>query len=532
MTEEEIKTDLKNINEAMKRAVDNYPDNVAIEYRDKTYTYKDLHEKILKFANALKNLGIQKGDHLGIVLNNGPEFVISFYACQQLGAVIAPIIKMLKPQEIANIAEHAELKVIILADDQKRTLKKTQKTSTHLKHVITVGEKPLPDSQMFWDFLEAGSTDPLNVDLDLDSWASLNYTSGTTGAPKGTIHTHRNYVFAGLAQKISTKMESTDSTLLVLPMYHIFGLSVMNACLNAGAKLKMLPGFLVQDCLKLLCDPEVSAFAAVPAMYHIMLEQPNIQEFAGNFSPNLKGLISGGAPLPIGLIDRMKKVFVDKNGRQIPITEGFGTTEDSVYGALNPWDGKIKYGTVGLPFPGGKIRVVDDEGNILPNGQRGEVVVQNPGVMLGYYKMEAQTKKVLKPVKGEEGIWYYTGDIGVIDEEGYLSIVDRKKDLIIVGGRNVIPRDVEEVLFKHPKISDVTVVGAPHPKMGETVRAIIVPIKDSGLTEEEVKKYCEENLADYKCPRIIEFAGILKKTSTGKVLKKDYRASFQEIKGD
>ncbi|MFX1297253.1 MAG: AMP-binding protein [Promethearchaeota archaeon] len=263
-----------------------------------------------------------------------------------------------------------------------------------------------------------------------------------------------------------------------------------------------------------------------------MQKQPNIQEFVGKFSPNIKSLICGGAPLPLGLAKRMKEVFIDANGRSIPITEGFGTTEDSVYGCVNPWDGKIKLGTCGIPMPGGKILCVDDGGNPVPSGQRGEIVVQNPGVMLGYFKMPEETAKALKSVKGQEGIWYYTGDIGIIDDEGYISIVDRKKDLVIVGGRNVVPRDVEEVLFKHPKISDATVVGAPHKTMGETVRTIIVVKEGEDLTEQEVIEWCKEHLADYKVPRIIEFADSLKKTATGKVLKKDYRASFQEIKGD
>jgi len=206
--------------------------------------------------------------------------------------------------------------------------------------------------------------------------------------------------------------------------------------------------------------------------------------------------------------------------------------EDSVYGAVNPWDGKVKLGTVGVPMPGGRIMCVDDEGNPVQTGERGEIAVQNPGVMLGYFNNPEETDKVLKPIVGEEGIWYYTGDIGIIDEEGYVSIVDRKKDMIKVGGKIVLPRDIEEVLFKHPKISDATVVGAPHVKMGETVRAIIVLKEGETMTEQEVKDYVAEELADYKVPRIVEFVASLKKTATGKVLKKDYRASFQETKGE
>ena len=529
-----LETTFKNVNEALKAIMDQYPDNIAIEYtaRNMKLTYKDLYTKVIKLANALKAKGIKKGDNVGIVLANCPEFAISFYACLQIGAVGCSMIKMLKPDELADISERAELKALILADDGKRTMKKAKKTTPGLQHVIAVGEKGLEGAEKFWDVLESGSTDPIDMDLGLDDWATINFTSGTTGKPKGTIHTHRNYVFAALAQKHATKMTPEDIIVLCLPMYHIFGLSVMNATLNIGGTLDMLPGFLVQEILPKLCNPKVTGFAAVPAMYHIMCEQPNIKDFIGKFSPNLNALISGGAPLPMGLINRVAEVFIDTNGRSIPITEGFGTTEDSVYGSLNPWDGVIKHGTCGIPMPGGKILCVDEEGKTVPTGERGEIVVQNPGVMLGYYKMPLETEKVLKPVVGEVGTWYYTGDIGIIDEDGYVSIVDRKKDLIIVGGRNVIPRDVEEILFKHPKISDATVVGAPHQKMGETVRAIVVTKQNEELTEQQVKDWVGEHMADYKVPRIVEFANILKKTATGKVLKKDYRASFSEIRGD
>lgn len=536
MTEfQQLEVPYKNVRESLKATVDKYPNNIAINYTFKnlTITYKDLWDSIVKFGNALKDLGIKKGDKVGIVLANTPEFAISFYSLLSIGAVGCSIIKMLKPDEIADISQNAELKGLIISGEDKRTVKKCLKDTPTLKYIITVGDKEIEDAFKFWELLEErGSTAPLEDPVDLDDWSTINFTSGTTGKPKGTIHTHRNYVFAAKAQQISTKITADDAIVLVLPMYHIFGLSVMNAVLTAGGRLDMLPGFLVQDCLKLLTDPKVNSFAAVPAMYAIMLKQENIQEFVGKFSPNLKGLISGGAPLPLGLAKRIEKVFIDTNGRTIPICEGFGTTEDSVYGAVNPWDGKIKLGTCGLPMAGGRILAVDDEGKPVPPGTRGEIVVQNPGVMLGYYKMPLETEKVLKPVKGEDGIWYYTGDIGVIDEEGYVSIVDRKKDLIIVGGRNVIPRDVEEVLFKHPKIADATVIGAPHETMGETVRAIIVLNEDAEMTEQEVKDWVNENMADYKIPRIIEFTGMLKKTATGKVLKKDYRATFDQIKGD
>ncbi|MHA1378934.1 MAG: class I adenylate-forming enzyme family protein [Candidatus Helarchaeota archaeon] len=531
----EIITDLKNVNEAIDASVKTYPNNIAIRFKGEEITYKDFSENIMQVASALKKLGVKKGDKVAVVLANVPEYIYSFYGALRIGAVLAPMIKMLKPAQIASNCAEAECKVLIIADDGKRTVKKTKKEDKFLEHTIVVGENTFEETTNWNDFIATGSKDYIpSGEIGLDDWATINFTSGTTGKPKGTIHSHKNYVYAAIGQRLATKGTPEDSAVLVLPMYHIFGLSVMNASLNIGAMLNMLPGFLVQDCLKELCHPRTSTFYAVPAMYAIMLAQDNINEFVGKFSPNLKFVLSGAAPLPLGLIKRMEKIFIDKNGRQIPIIEGWGTTEDAVYGAVNPWDDpkKIKYGSIGKPFPDCRILIVDDDGNPLPKGERGEMVVQNPGVMLGYYKMPEKTKEVLKPVKGEEGIWYYTGDIGIVDDDGYYYIVDRKKDLIIVGGRNVIPRDVEEILFKHPKIHEATVVGAPHEKMGETVRAIIVLKKGEEMTKQEVQDYCAEHLADYKIPRIIEFTNVLKKTSTGKVLKKDYRASFKEIKGD
>lgn len=535
MTETEIKTDLKNLNESIDAAINAYPDNIAILYKGEEIKYADLSERIMQVANALKDLGIKKGDRIAIVLNNGPEFIYSFYGAMRLGAVLCPIIKMLTPAEISNLCTEAECKVLIIADDGKRAVKQTKNESQFLETSITVGEKTIEETTNFKDFMESGSKDFIETEgLGLGDWATINFTSGTTGKPKGTIHTHKNYVYAAIGQKIAMKGTPEDSAVLVLPMYHIFGLSVMNASLNMGSMLNMLPGFLVQDALKGLCNPRTSTFYAVPAMYNIILSQENIKDFVGQFSPNLKFVLSGAAPLPLGQIYEMEKIFIDVNGRNIPIVEGYGTTEDSVYGSVNPWDepDKIKYGSIGKPFPGCKIVIVDDKGNKVPQGERGEIAVQNPGVMVGYYNMPEETKNVLKPVKGEKGIWYYTGDIGHIDEDGYIFIVDRKKDMIKIGGRLVIPRDIEEVLFKHPKIQDATVVGAPHKTMGETVRAIIVVKKGEELTEEDIIVYCKEELADYKVPRIIEFVPSLKKTATGKVLKKDYRASFKEIKGD
>ncbi|NHI91945.1 MAG: hypothetical protein EAX96_05540 [Candidatus Lokiarchaeota archaeon] len=529
-----LKSPFKTILSGLKDSVDKNPDKIAITFssRNEEYTYKDLCQKILKFANGLRDLDIKKGDFIGIILDNCPEFIIGFYGSLLIGAISCTMIKILRPAEIVDISKKAKFRALIISEDKQDSLEPILKSTPSLQHVISVSEEGIPNTSRFWDIVDLSSSIPIKVDIKPNDWATINFTSGTTGRPKGTIHTHQNYLYAALAQKEAAKIESGDSIVLTLPMYHIFGLSIVNSFLLSGAHINMLPKFLVQDCLKKLCDNKTTMFAAVPSMYSILCDLHNIKDFIGSFSPKIKTFISGGAPLSLNLIRRMENTFIDTNNRKIPICEAFGTTEDTAYGTINPWYGKIKHGSVGVPMPGGRILCVDDEGNPIPLGVRGEIVVQNPGIMMGYFKLPKETRKVLKRVKGEKGIWLYTGDIGIIDKEGYVFIVDRKKDLIIVGGQPVVPRDVEEILIKKPEISEVAVIGQPHAKMGETVRALIVLKKGSKLTADAIKKWASEQMADFKVPRAIEFTDYLKKNISGQVLKSEYRPSFEQIRGD
>ena len=529
-----LETPFKTVLGALKNSVDKNPDKIAITFssRNEEYTYKDLCQKIIQFANGLKDLNVKKGDFIGIILDNCPEFIISFYGSLLIGAIACTMIKILKPTEIVDISKKAKFRVLIISDEKQDILEPILKSTPSLESVISVSEEGISRTSRFWDVVDLSSTNPIKLDINPNDWATVNFTSGTTGRPKGTIHSHQNYLYAALAQKLSVKIEENDSIVLTLPMYHVFGLSIVNSFLFSGAHVNLLPKFLVQDCLKKLCEKKTTMFAAVPSMYSILCDLHNIKDYIGNFSPNIKALISGGAPLSLGLIKKIENTFIDTNKRVVPICEAFGTTEDTAFGTINPWYGKIKHGSVGVPMPGGRILCVDDEGSPVPLGVRGEMVVQNPGVMLGYFKLPKETRKVLKRIKGEKGLWLYTGDIGIIDKEGYVFVVDRKKDLIKVGGLSVVPRDVEDVLIQKPEISEVAVVGEPHKIMGETVRALIVLKKGAKLTADAIKDWASEQMADFKVPRVIEFKDYLKKNISGQVLKSEYRPSFKQIRGD
>ena len=523
-----------NMFEAFKNSVDKNPDKIAIIYtqRKEEYSYKSLCQKIVKCANGLIDLDIKKGDFIGIISDNCPEFVISFFASLLIGSIACPIIKILKPNEIVDISKKAKFKAILISEEKQDVLELILKNTPSLKQVISISEEKKPEFSSFWDIVNLSSSTLPKVDIKPSDWATINFTSGTTGRPKGSIHTHENYIYAAKTHKISLKIVPEDRIVLALPMYHMFGLSIMNSFLLTGAQINMLPKFAVQDCLKKLCETKTTMFAAVPSMYSILCDLHNIDEYIGYFSPKIKTLISAGSPLSRGLIRKIQKTFIDTNQKILSIIEAYGTTEDAGFGTVNPWFGINKLGSVGIPMHGGKILCVDDDGVPVPSGERGEIVVQNPGLMLGYFKLPKETRKVLKPVKGQEGNWFYTGDIGKIDHDGYVYIVDRKKDVILVGGQSVVPRDIEEILVQRPEISEAAVIGVPHKKMGETVRALVVLKRGSKITAETIKEWASERLASYKVPRVIEFTDFLKKNVSGEVLKSTYRPSFKEIKGD
>jgi len=529
------------------RSAEAYPNNTAIIFgnvveplgnalMDAKMDYQTLLDLTLRFAAALQELGVEKGDRVALYLPNCPQFVIAYYATLMVGGIVVPCNPAYVARELRRQLEDSGAETIVTLSLMYPNVKKVR-AETSLKHVVVTNIKEyfprllkflftlavekkeghyqdISDAAAYWfqDLLASAPTSPTPVEIDAQDTAVLMYTGGTTGISKGAELTHQN-VQANAVQTrawFPRMVEGEEIILTSLPLYHSYA---MTTCMNLG--------ILVGEALLLIADPRVLAhilksinkhhptlYPGVPALYISLINHPEIQKY--NIS-SIKACISGAAPLPV----EVQQKFQEMTGGRL--VEGYGLSEASPVTHANPIWGENRIGTIGLPFPSTTAKVVDSETGTrtLPPGEVGELAVQGPQVMKGYWQNEAETENVLR-----DG-WLYTGDIARMDEDGYFQIVDRKKDMILgAGGFNIYPREVEEVLYEHPKVQECAVVGIPVPKKGERVKAFIVLKEGEAATVEEFFVFCEENLTYYKRPKFIEFRVELPKTTVGKVLRR------------
>jgi long-chain acyl-CoA synthetase len=528
--------------EALARTAREFPDKTALIFIDSKVSYRQLNDMANRFANALIDMGVKPGDKVAMLMPNMPQLVAATYGAWRAGAVVVMNNPLYTDVELAyqfNNSESAFLVAIDLICPRMIALRPKTKIKNlvvahirdHLKFPkkqllpIVAKDKhrnipPTPNVHEWMDFLKKyPATDP-KVPINFDGLACLQYTGGTTGVSKGVTLSHANLSknvqqivawFPGL-----NKGEITH--LGVLPIFHSFGLTCcMNICVWMAWTDVLIPRPEPQAILEAIHKHRINFFPAVPTMYVGVLNHPEASKFD---LTSIKGCFSGAAPLPVEVI----RDFEAKTGSQI--CEGYGLSETSPVVTTNPYGGKTKVGSIGLPVSDTDIKIVDlaDGTKEMPVGEAGEVLVKGPQVTSGYYKMPEETANAIK-----DG-WLYTGDIGKMDEEGYFYIVDRKKDMVIAGGYNIYPREIDEVLFEHPKVLEACAVGIPDPYRGETIKAFVVLKPGETLTEEEVIKYCGEKLAKYKVPKKVEFMASLPKSGVGKVLRKELRA-MEMVKG-
>jgi long-chain acyl-CoA synthetase len=522
--------------EALARTAREFPDKTALIFIDSKVSYRQLNDMANRFANALIDMGVKPGDKVAMLMPNMPQLVAATYGAWRAGAVVVMNNPLYTDVELAyqfNNSESTFLVAIDLICPRMIALRPKTKIKNlvvahirdHLKFPkkqllpIVAKDKhrnipPTPNVHEWMDFLKKyPATDP-KVPINFDGLACLQYTGGTTGVSKGVTLSHANLSknvqqivawFPGL-----NKGEITH--LGVLPIFHSFGLTCcMNICVWMAWTDVLIPRPEPQAILEAIHKHRINFFPAVPTMYVGVLNHPEASKFD---LTSIKGCFSGAAPLPVEVI----RDFEAKTGSQI--CEGYGLSETSPVVTTNPYGGKTKVGSIGLPVSDTDIKIVDlaDGTKEMPVGEAGEVLVKGPQVTSGYYKMPEETANAIK-----DG-WLYTGDIGKMDEEGYFYIVDRKKDMVIAGGYNIYPREIDEVLFEHPKVLEACAVGIPDPYRGETIKAFVVLKPGETLTEEEVIKYCGEKLAKYKVPKKVEFMASLPKSGVGKVLRKELRA--------
>lgn len=498
-----------------------HPDKIAYHFMGKDTTYAQFEESVERFAYGLQALGIQKGDHVGFLLGNTPHFLISLYATMRLGATAVPINPIYTPDEISYIVKNSDAKAIIALDGLLSLVEKAANVFTTVENYIiceTQADTPeklagLSDElkvkvKSFSSLLAIAGELVKPVEISADDTAVILYTSGTTGHPKGAMLTYNNIYSNARDTAEYLSINTDDRVIATLPVFHVFALTVVvNAPLLMGATILLVPRFSPQEVFSIAREQKATVFAGVPTMYNFLYQFP--EDKVENFA-SIRLAISGGSSLPVALLHNFEDKF------HVRISEGYGLSEASPVTCFNPIDRDRKPGSIGTDIVNVENKVVNELGEEVPAGVVGELIVRGPNVMKGYYKMPEETANAIR-----DG-WLYTGDLAKQDEDGYFYIVDRKKDMIIVGGYNVYPREVEEVLFEHPSIVEAAVVGVPDPTFGEEVLAFVVK-KDASLSEEQLQHYCAEKLAKYKVPKRFEFLEELPKNTTGKILRRSLK---------
>ena len=488
------------------------PDRMAMYFIDKRITYRELSGASDRLAQGLKNLGAQRDNRIAIFLSNSPEFVISYFGIIKAGSIAVPINNMFKEQEAEFILDDANASVVITSLLFLNMIRSIKENLKSLKYIILV-DGITADTLNFYEIIERTTATFKQAVIDKDSIASILYTSGTTGQPKGAMLTHENFLSNCFACIQAIDAKKTDNFICLLPMFHSFAWTVCVLMpLSVAASITIIDSLRpFRKVVRNVIKKKVTVFVGIPSIYNILahIHIPSIftSRILMLIGP-LRICISGAAALPTEVLSEFEEKF------KVPLLEGYGLTESSPVVSLNPMRSMRKPGSVGLPIEGVQVKVVDQQLNQLAPGKIGELLVKGPNVMKGYFKNEQATNQTIKDN------WLFTGDMAKIDQDGYIYIVDRKKDMINVRGLNVYPAEIEKVLLRHPQIAEAAVVGQRDRFKGEVPKAFIVLKDDEELSVYEVINYLRKNLAMFKIPKFIEFRDNLPKTATGKVAKR------------
>ena len=503
----------RTLNEMLSFTVERYGNKPALIFKGETTTFKELEDEIERCAAGLAELGIGKGDTFGILMRNCPEFVILSFALSRLGAAAVPVNFLEKSERVAFIFNDAEVKGCLTSKDFLRTVREAQKTVPTLEHIFL--PDPGGDAPALQEIYRHPLSETAGPEVTPDDLVLLIYTAGTTGLPKGVMLTQRNLIANVEACMLALEVSSKDSVLCVLPMFHSFAWTA-NVILpiRLGAKTVVLENLLpIQRALNQIWKHKLTLVCCIPPVYSALVQHVHgPKALLLRLLNPVKLAVSGAAPLPAHVQIKFEKIF------GTALVEGYGLTETSPVVTVNPRYGNHKAGTVGLPLPGVEIKIVDDDESKLPAPEIGEVCVRGENVMAGYYKRPEETKAAFTA----DG-WLKTGDLGFVDADGYLTLVDRKKDMIIVRGMNVYPQDVESVLIEHPAVAEVAVVGIRDEDGDESVHAFVVLAEDQSVKPRELIAFGRQTLATYKIPKNVEFLDELPKNALGKVLKRELR---------
>lgn len=518
------------------QSAENFPNKIAVHFMGKEISYQQLYDAAVTLAGYLQDIGIQKGDRIAIMLPNTPQSIISYYAILIAGGIVVQTNPLYKERELEYQMKDSGAKAIIALDILYPRLINVF-PRTDLKHIIITAIKdylPFPKNLLYpfiqkkqtgivvdlkqtsnthlWPEIykhprKKVKTHDINIEEDL---ALLQYTGGTTGFPKGVMLTHKNLVSNTIMCKawFYKSRPGEESIIGILPFFHVYGMTVVILlAVMEAQKMILLPKFDVETTLKTIHKQQPTLFPGAPTVYIALLNHPNLTNYDLS---SIDTCLSGSAPLPVEVQEKFEEITGGK------LVEGYGLTEASPVTHANfLWDRPRVKGSIGVPWPDTDAAIFSLEtGERLPNGEIGEIAVKGPQVMKGYWNLPEETALILR-----DG-WLFTGDLGYMDDDGYFYVVDRKKDMIIAGGFNIYPREIEDVLYEHPAIQEIVALGIPDPYRGETVKAYVVIKEGAKATEEELNQFARKHLAAYKVPKMYEFRKELPKTAVGKILRR------------
>jgi long-chain acyl-CoA synthetase len=485
------------------------------------FTYREFDEAVNRVARMLAARGVGRGDVVSLLLPNSAEYVIAYFACFKLGALAGPVNSLLKPEEVAYVVGNSEAKLMLVHTEFLPKVEGLREETPTLRDVVEFDDYDRATSDFGADADtggDAGKGLP-SSSLARDDEAIIIYTSGTTGRPKGCLLTHGNLI--ANARQIAEWLgfNEDDRLLSIMPLFHMNAVSVTTmSALYAGGSTVVSPRFSASRFWQIISDYRITSFGSVATMLSMLLATYPGGVPAGLDASRLRFAMCGSAPVPAEVLRRFEETF------KCLVVEGYGLSESTCRSTFNPPDARRRAGSCGLPI-GNEMRVVDEEDRELPVGEAGEIVLRGENVFKGYFKNEEATRRAFR------GGWFHTGDVGFCDPDGFFYIVDRKSDMIIRGGENIYPREIDELLYKHPAVAEAAAIGVPDQLYGEEVAAFVVLKEGKQASGDEIISYCREHLADYKCPKTVRVVSTLPKGPTGKVLKRELQKTMKDEGG-
>jgi fatty-acyl-CoA synthase len=499
------------VDEMLIRSARRFPNKLAIIDNEVRMTYQLLQSRVSNLAGWFQSQGIKKGEKVALLLYNSIEYTECFFALAKIGAVAVPVNFRLQKLEFEYILDNSDSKMLVAHHDFTSVIEQIRPNLPLLENVIIVNESEEIE-HFYYDYhsIFDNAFIPLLEELKDDDDFIIVYTSGTTGKPKGAVLTHKNIFMNAVNMCLECGLTKDEVQIITTPLFHIGGISALTMLMLVGGTSILHKKFDPEHILETFDIEKVTYAFMVPSMWNILLEVPNFKEYNVN---SLRIICTAAASTPLELKKKLMKNFPN-----VGVFDTFGHTELSASTAtLKASDSLLKTGSVGLPYSNVEVRVVDENMVDVQPGEVGEIIYRGPTTMKEYYKNPEETKETLR------GGWLHSGDLVMVDRDGYLTVVDRKKDMIISGGENIYPKEIEEVLYTHPDILEAAVVGVPDEKWGETVKAFVVTRNGKNLTEQEVVDYCTDRIARYKKPHYVEFINELPKNASGKILKTKLR---------